>query len=93
MNPPPRPIYHAHVARTARARPGDFPAAISIVISPEDPRPIGIAFEVGHLGGFYLGEDRGPVESVWKLTIGKEPVEGRFALRFGRFVELAEAAE
>ncbi len=88
----PRPIYHAHVAKTPRARPGDFPAAISIVISPEDPRPIGIAFEVGHLGGYYLGEDRGPIESVWHLMIRKEPVEGRFALRFGLFIELAEDA-
>ncbi len=63
------------------------------MISPEDPRPIGIAFEVGYLGGFHLGEDRGPIEAVWHLMLGKEPVEGRFALRFGLFVELAEDAE
>ncbi len=93
MTDRPTPRYHAHVAKTPRARPGDFPGAISIVISPEDPRPIGIAFEVAHVGGFHFGEERGPIESVWNLVIGGEPVEGRFALRFGLFVELAEDAE
>ncbi len=93
MTDRPTPRYLAHVAKTPRARPGDFPGAISVVISAEDLRPIGIAFEVGYLGGFRLGEDRGPIESVWNLVIGKEPVEGRFALRMGYFVELSEEAE
>jgi hypothetical protein len=37
-------------------------------------------------------EDLGPIEPVWRLVVGKEPVEGRFVLRGGRFVELAEDA-
>jgi hypothetical protein len=27
---------------------------------------------------------------VWRLAVGKEELEGRFVLRGGRFIELAE---
>jgi hypothetical protein len=36
---------------------------------------------------------RGKPEAVWQLTVGKEEIEGRWALRGGVFVELAESAE
>jgi hypothetical protein len=32
-------------------QPGELPGAISVIPSPEDPLPIGIASEVGRVGG------------------------------------------
>jgi hypothetical protein len=58
----------------------------------DDPVPIGIAYEVGRIGGldWDTGEPIGPREAVWRLVVGKDEVEGRFVLRAGRYVELAE---
>jgi hypothetical protein len=35
----------------------------------------------------------GPRETLWRLVIGKAEVDGRFVLRGGAFVVLAEGAE
>jgi hypothetical protein len=55
---------------------------------------IGIAFPAGFIGG-WAGIDsyRGKAEAVWRLTVGKEEVEGLWALRSGVFIEIAESAE
>jgi hypothetical protein len=37
-------------------------------------------------------EDLGPREAIWRLMVAKVEVEGRFVLRMGEFVELAEDA-
>ena len=37
-------------------------------------------------------EDLGPREAKWRLVIGEAEVEGRFVLRKGEFIELAEDA-
>jgi hypothetical protein len=35
----------------------------------------------------------GPTEAVWRLVVNKVEVQGRFVLRSGEFVELAEGVE
>jgi hypothetical protein len=84
--------YYSNASKAPLVKPGDIPGSIGVCDAPDNPSPIGIASEVGRIGGFDWQADRslGPVEAVWSLAIGKEDVEGRFALRAGRFVELAE---
>ncbi len=38
----------------------------------------------------YASEDLGPPEVTWRLVLGKDELEGRYVLRHGVFVELAE---
>jgi hypothetical protein len=70
-----------------RTPPGD-PARRDVSI------PIGIAYEAVRIGGYDWEADRdlGPREAVWRLVVEGGPVEGRFVLRGGRFVEMAEEA-
>jgi hypothetical protein len=79
--------YYSTASRAPRGGPGDVPGSIGVTRSPDDAMTVGIAFEVGD-----TGEDLAPVEAVWRLVIAGEPVEGRFALRSGAFVELGEDA-
>jgi hypothetical protein len=74
--------------------PGDVPGSIGVTRSPDDAMTAGIAFEVRRIGGIDrdTGEDLAPVEAIWRLVVEGEAVEGRFALRGGGFVELAEDA-
>src|SRR3954447_22448062 len=81
--------YYSNVSKAPRVRPGDLPGSISVIPSPDDPLPVGIASEAGRVGGFDWEADRdlGPLEAVWSLVVGGGPVAGRFVLRGGRFVE------
>ena len=92
----------ANVARDRpRVAPGDLPGAIGLLADAGKPGEIvGIAFGAGHVGGWRWDWSRpgvepeylGPREATWRLVIGKAEVEGRFVLRRGEFVELAEDA-
>jgi hypothetical protein len=86
--------FYSNASKAPRVRPGDLPGSIGVSASPDHYMPIGIASNVGRIGGYDWQADRslGPVEAVWSLAIGKEDVEERFVLRAGRFVELAEGA-
>jgi hypothetical protein len=96
------PRYFANVARDRpRIGPDDLPGAIGILSAPDKPGDIiGIAYGAGHTGGWRWDWSRpgakpeylGPREATWRLVIGKAEIEGRFVLRMGEFVELAEDA-
>lgn len=90
---PPRMTYYSNASRSDRVGPDDLPGSIAVIASADDAMPIGMASSAGHLGGWVGDTYLGPIEAVWRLEVGKEPVEGRFALRRGVFVELAEGAE
>ena len=79
--------YHSNATTAARIAPGQLPGAIGVVVDRAEPLPIGIAFEVGRIGGV-----DSPPEAVWRLKIGVEVLDGRWVLRAGAFVELAEDA-
>ena len=71
----------------------DESPALGVVTADSPVMPVGIAYPTGHVGG-WQGEDfLGKPEATWRLMIGKVEVEGRFLLRGGAFVELAEGAE
>jgi hypothetical protein len=94
--------YFASVARDRpRVGPEDLPGAIGILADADKPGEIvGIAFGAGHVGGWRWDwgrpgsepEDLGPREATWRLVVGKVELEGRFVLRMGEFVGLAEDA-
>lgn len=88
-------VYYSNASMAPSVKPGRLPSAIGVMQGPDDSMPIGIAYQAGHLGGWRweTDEELGPVEPVWRLVVGKEEVEGRFALRDGRFVRLAETTE
>jgi hypothetical protein len=88
------PDYFSNASKAPRVRPGDLPGSIGVSASPEHYMPIGIASKVGRVGGYDWQADRslGPVEAVWSIVVEGESVEGRFALRGGVFVEVAEDA-
>lgn len=87
-------LFFSNASRARIIAPGDLPGSISVIPSPDNPLPIGIASEVGRVGGYDWESDRdiGPLEAVWRLVVGKEENEGRFILRGGAFVELAEGS-
>jgi hypothetical protein len=86
--------FFSNASKAPRVAPGRLPCAIGVVASLASPSPIGIAYEVGRVGEFDwdTDEDLGPREAIWRLVVGKEDVEGRFVLRGGVFVGLAEDA-
>jgi hypothetical protein len=89
MPDPPR--YHSNASRRPRVAPGELPCAIGVTAELDDSEPIGLAFGVGWIQPDGQ-EGGGPLESVWRLVVRGEAIEGRFALRGGVFVELAEEA-
>jgi hypothetical protein len=80
-------MLYSNASNAARVAPGQLPGSISAIPSPAGASPIGIAYEVGRIGGldWVTDEDLGPMDAVWRLVVGKEDVEGRFVLRGGRF--------
>jgi hypothetical protein len=84
---PDPPRYHSNASRKPRVAPGDLPSAIGVAAGPDDTMPIGTAFGAG-----WIGPEGGPPEAVWRLVIRGEALEGRYALRDGVFIELAEEA-
>jgi hypothetical protein len=85
MPDPPR--YYSNASSAPRLRWDELPFAISVQASPDDPRPIGWAN-----GDVWPRPADPPPEKVWRLCIGGEWLEGRYALRHSVFVELAEEA-
>ncbi len=83
-------VFYSNASAADQVAPGDLPGSISVIPSPENALPIGIASESGRVGGWRDEINLGPREAVWRLVVGKVEVEGRFILRSGRFVELAE---
>jgi hypothetical protein len=85
--------FYSNASTRPRLAPGDLPFAIGVDESPGG-KLVGIAYPAGHVGGWdwRADEDHGAPEATWRLVVGKEKVEGRFVLRSGRFVELAEDA-
>jgi hypothetical protein len=68
--------YYASELTVGRARSGEYPFAIEVLVSCDDRRPRGIALEIGStVDGL----------AVWKLKIGGEDVPGRFIVVDGRF--------
>jgi hypothetical protein len=59
-----------------------------VTASHDDSEPIGMAFGAGWIGS---AED-GTLEVCWRLIVRGDALEGRYALRGGVFVELAEEA-
>jgi hypothetical protein len=84
--------YYARADIRGRIGPTDLPGAIGVLSAPHDPLPVGIAYANGHVGGWANDQWLGPLEAVWRIVIGREELEGRWALRDGCFVELAEDA-
>jgi hypothetical protein len=68
-----------------------FTSRPSATSHAESPGKYRINKKVGRIGGYVRYEDRdlAPGEALWRLAIGKEDVEGRFALRGGVFVVIA----
>jgi hypothetical protein len=83
MPDPPR--YYSHASSAPRLRWDELPFAISVLADPADPRPIGWAH-----GDVWPRPADPPPEKVWQLVVGGETLPGRYALRGGVFVELAE---
>jgi hypothetical protein len=94
--------YFANVGQDlARLKPDVFPFAIRVLSDPAKPDSIvGIVYGAGQIGGWrtdfsrpgFPSEDLGLIETIWRLKIGKNEVEGRFALRMGELVKLGEEA-
>jgi hypothetical protein len=86
--------FYSDASSRPRLAPGDLPIAIGVQDSP-GCKSIGTAYPVGHVGGWDWRTDEyhGSPEQTWRLTVGGEDLEGRFVLRGGRFVELAEDAD
>ena len=85
MPDPPR--YYSDASSAPRLRWDELPFAISVLAAPDDPRPIGWAH-----GDVWPEPADPPPEKVWRLVIGGQTLDGRYALRHGVFIELAEEA-
>jgi hypothetical protein len=71
---------HAGDTRTRRPAGGRPPTGLD--------RFKGMAFGAGWIGS----DEDGTLEAVWRLVVRGQALEGRFALRGGVFVALAEEA-
>jgi hypothetical protein len=79
--------YYCDASQARRVGPGELPGPLAVLRSRGDATPVGFAVEVGGIGG------PGAAEVVWCLAVDGAVVGRRYALRAGRFVELAEDAE
>ena len=74
--------YFAHISATGPVRYGQFPFAIG-VHAPEEPMPIGMAFEIGRTEGGL---------AVWRLTIGETELPDRWVIIDRRFVAVENSS-
>jgi hypothetical protein len=79
-----RTRYFTNISTKGTVRYGRFPFAISVINSPEDYVPIGMAVSI-------TSTDAGL--AVWRLSIQEAEVPGRFVIVDGEFVQLMDAAE
>jgi hypothetical protein len=79
--------FGSNASRKPRVRPGDLPSPIGVQVE-DHLMPVGVAFASGSIGS---AED-GNLEQAWRLVVRGEALDGRWALRGGAFVELAEDA-
>jgi hypothetical protein len=84
MHLPPR--YYSTASHRPRVAFGELTYGIDVTASPDDPEPIGVAMEVG-----WATAGDGLPEATWKLVVRGQPLEGRYTLRGGMFVKVAEA--
>jgi hypothetical protein len=78
-----RTRYFTNISTKGKVRYGKFPFAISVLESPDNHIPIGMADSVA-------STDAGL--AVWRLTVHGVKVRGRYVLIDGEFVELSKAA-
>jgi hypothetical protein len=76
--------YFTNASTNGKVRYGKFPFAISVLESPGNHLPIGMAFSA-------TATDAGL--AVWRLTVRGAKVPGRFVVIDGEFVQLMDAAE
>lgn len=68
---------------TAKRRPGRYWPAVGFMLSAESMRPDGVAFPAG------VDERE---NQLWRLTIGKDELPGRFLMTDGKFVPFTPPA-
>jgi hypothetical protein len=76
--------YFTNISTTGKVRYGKFPFAISVLESPDNYIPIGMADSV-------TATDAGL--AVWHLVVQEAEVPGRFVIINGEFVKLGDAAK
>ena len=75
--------YFTNISTKGKVRFGKFPFAISVLESPDNYRPIGMADSV-------TATDSGL--AVWRLSIHEAKVRGRFVAVDGEFVKIVDTA-
>jgi hypothetical protein len=76
--------YFTNISTKGKVRFGKFPFAISVLESPDNYIPIGIADSV-------TSTDEGL--AVWRLSIQEAEVPGRFVIVDGEFVKIGDTAK
>ena len=76
--------YFTSISTKGKVRFGKFPFAISVLESPDNHVPIGMASSVTATDGGL---------AIWRLTIGNVQVPGRFVVIDGEFLKFVDAAE
>ena len=79
-----RTRYFTNISTKGKVRYGKFPFAISVLESPDNYVPIGMAFSA-------TATDAGL--AIWRLTVRHVRVPGRFVIIDGEFVQIVEAEE
>jgi hypothetical protein len=89
----PDPMYFSGASAARVVAPGELPGPVPVTSSQDDTVAIGSAAETGRVGGWVGPLYFGKPEATWTLAIGGATVPGRFVLRTGVFVELAEGPD
>jgi hypothetical protein len=79
-----QPRYFTNISTKGKVRYGKFPFTISVLESPDDYVPIGMADS-------FTSTDAGL--AVWRLSIRETEVPGQFVVVDGEFVKLGDAAK